>query len=312
MPHPRWIARPEEAGVRLDKYLAAPGRLGSRARAVEALARGKVFINDREASPRDAGSRVRTGDAIRYWIDRPGSARRPVSLGDRRDLAILYEDESLVVLNKPPGVLAVPLESQNAARSVYEELKAYLRKRRRPRPLVIHRIDRDTSGLVIFAKHARAQEQLREQFKRRTPQRVYLAVVYGRPTPPSGIWRDRLNWDRKALIQKETGPRDPAGKDAVSQYRVVEWLKDSSLLEVQLVTGRRNQIRIQAGLHGHTLVGERRYVFGPQPLRTIAFSRQALHAHRLSFTHPTNGRMMTFEAPVPADLGQLIASLRLS
>jgi len=309
---PHWIARPEEAGVRLDKYLAAPERLGSRARAVEALARGKVFVNDREASRRDAGSRLRAGDAVRFWIDRPGSARRPVSLGDRRDLGILYEDESVVVLNKPAGVLAVPLDSHGAARSVYEDLKAYLRQRRGPRPLVVHRIDRDTSGLVIFAKHARAQEQLRGQFKRRTPQRVYLAVVYGHPTPPSGTWRDRLTWDKKFLIQKETHPRDREGKDAVSRYRVVERLKDASLIEVQLVTGRRNQIRIQARLHGHTLVGERRYVFGPESLRTIAFSRQALHAHRLTFEHPATGRILTFEAPVPEDLGQLIASLRLS
>ena len=309
---PRWIARPEEAGVRLDKYLAAPERLGSRARAVEALARGKVFVNDREASRRDAGSRLRAGDAVRFWIDRPGSARRPVSLGDRRDLGIVYEDESVVVLNKPAGVLAVPLDRHGAARSVYEDLKAYLRQRRGPRPLVVHRIDRDTSGLVIFAKHARAQEQLRGQFKRRTPQRVYLAVVYGHPTPPSGTWRDRLTWDKKFLIQKETHPRDREGKDAVSRYRVVERLKDASLIEVQLVTGRRNQIRIQARLHGHTLVGERRYVFGPESLRTIAFSRQALHAHRLTFEHPATGRILTFEAPVPEDLGQLIASLRLS
>jgi 23S rRNA pseudouridine1911/1915/1917 synthase len=308
----RWIARADEAGLRLDKYLAAAERLGSRAKATYALARGKVFLNDREASPADAGARLAAGDAIRVWMDRPGSARRKVALGDDRDLPIVYEDASIVVLDKPPGVLAVPLDRRGDERSVYEDLKAYLKKRRRPRPFVVHRIDRDTSGLVVFAKEARAQEQLKAQFKRRTPERVYLAVVYGHPSPPSGTWRDRLVWDQKFLVQKETHPRDPLGKEAISRYRVIERLKGAALIEVQLVTGRRNQIRIQARLRGHTLVGEQRYVYGPATLRSIAFPRQALHAARLTFAHPHDGHVLSFEAPLPDDLVALIAKLRLS
>ncbi len=309
----RWIARQDDVGLRLDKYLAAAGRLGSRGRAAEALARGKVFLNDREAAPADAGARLTAGDEIRVWMDRPGSAkRRRTAIGTARDLPIVYEDEAIVVLNKPAGVLAVPLERRRDARSVFEDLKAYLRKRGRGRPLVVHRIDRDTSGLVVFAKDARAQEQLKAQFKRHGPERVYLAVVYGRPTPTEGTWRDRLVWDQRALIQKETHPRDPAGKEATSHYRVVERLKDASLIEVRLVTGRRNQIRIQARLRGHTLVGERRYVYGPESLRAIAFPRQALHAWRLAFAHPSDGRPLAFEAPLPDDLVALIARLRRS
>jgi len=306
----RWTARRDDAGIRLDKYLAAPERLASRAKASDALARGKVFLNDREASHGDAGARLAEGDEIRIWMDRPGSGRSRVALGDARDLPIVFEDEAIVVLNKPPGVLAVPLERRGDARSVFDDLKAHLRIRRAGRPLVVHRIDRDTSGLVLFAKNLRAQETLKEQFKRHQPERVYLAVVYGRPSPPQGAWRDRLVWDTRALIQKETHPRDPAGKDAICRYRVVEPLKGASLVEVSLVTGRRNQIRIQARLRGHTLVGERRYVYGPDALRTIAFPRQALHAHRLAFAHPTTGRQVTFEAPLPDDMEQLVARLR--
>jgi 23S rRNA pseudouridine1911/1915/1917 synthase len=312
MAKPRWIARPEDAGVRLDKYLAAAERLGSRARAADALARGKVFVNDREASSADAGARLRAGDAVRVWVDRPGTGHRPVALGSDRDVAIVFEDRSMVVVNKPAGVLAVPLARRGDARSVFEDLKTYLRTRRRPRPLVVHRIDRDTSGLVVFATNARAQERLKAQFKRRTAGRRYLAVVYGHPTPPAGTWRDRLVWDDTFLIQKETHPRDPAGKEAISRYRVIEALKGASLIEVELVTGRRNQIRIQARLRGHTLVGERRYVYGPDSLRTIPFPRQALHAARLTFAHPVDARTLTFEAPLPADLVELIARLRLS
>lgn len=272
-----------------------------------------MFLNEREAAAADAGVRLAAGDEIRVWMDRPGSAkRRPAPIGDARDLPIIYEDEAIVVLNKPPGVLAVPLERRGGARSVFDDLKTYFHRRGRVRPLVVHRIDRDTSGLVVFAKHARAQAELKAQFKRRAPERVYLAIVYGQPAPPEGTWRDRLVWDTGALIQKETHPRDPAGKDAVCRYRVVERLKGASFVEVRLVTGRRNQIRIQARLRGHTLVGERRYVYGPDSLRTIAFPRQALHAYRLAFAHPSDGRAMSFEAPLPDDMVSLIANLRLS
>ena len=305
-----WTAHQDDAGIRLDKYLAAPARLGSRAKAAAALARGKVFLNDREASMADAGARLAEGDRVRVWMDRPGSGRVRQSIGDDRDLPILFEDNAIVVLNKPAGVLAVPLERRGDARSVFDDLKVYMRRRRGGRPLVVHRIDRDTSGIVLFAKHSRAQEVLKAQFKRRLPERVYLAIVYGHPTPAQGTWRDRLVWDTRALIQKETHPRDPVGKDAICHYRVVQRLKGASLVEVRLVTGRRNQIRLQARLRGHTLVGEQRYIYGPDSLRTIAFPRQALHAHRLAFTHPTTETAMTFEVPLPNDMSDLIARLQ--
>jgi len=307
-----WTAGPSDAGLRLDKFLADPARLGSRARAAAALQRGKIFVNDRETTTADAGARLARGDTVRVWMDRPGSAKRQTSLGDDRDLPIVYEDEALIVLNKPAGLLAVPLERRGDARSVFEDLKEYLRKRRRPRPLVVHRIDRDTSGLVLFAKNALVHARLKTQFTRHLPERIYLAVVYGQPQPSSGTWRDHLVWDQKALIQKETHPRDPRAKQAISRYRVVETLKDASLVEVTLVTGRRNQIRLQARLRGHMLVGEQRYVYGPDSLRTITFPRQALHAARLALDHPITGRRVSFEAPLPDDLVTLIAKLRRS
>src|SRR5262249_43671177 len=178
------------------------------------------------------------------------------------------------------------------------------------RPFVVHRIDRDTSGVVVFAKDAETQQRLRNQFKRRKPERIYLAVVYGHPTPPAGAWRDQLVWDSTALVQKETHPRDPRGKEAVCEYRVVEAFERTSLIEVRLRTGKRNQIRLQARLHGHTLVGERRYVFGPEQLRPVSFPRQALHARRLTISHPVDNRLIHFEAPLPADLTRLLAVLR--
>ena len=304
-----WTVDAGDAGTRLDKFLASAERLGSRGRAADALARGKIYLNDREATMKDAGVALAPGDVVRVWMDRPGSSKRRQALGDQRDLPIVHEDAAIVVLNKPAGILAVPLERRGDARSVYEDLKDYLAKHRKPRPFVVHRIDRDTSGLVLFAKTARAQQRLKDQFRRHTATRVYLAVVYGHPSPASGTWRDRLVWDTRALIQKETHPRDPEGKDAISHYRVVERFEHASVIEVTLVTGRRNQIRLQARLHGHTLVGEQRYTYGPDTLRTIAFPRQALHAHTLGFRHPTDDRELRFEAPMPDDMRDLIDRL---
>ncbi len=192
---------------------------------------------------------------------------------------------------------------------VEEQLTIHLRPRGKRRPLVVHRIDRDTSGLVVFAVTPQAQTRLREQFKRHDAERIYLAVVYGHPEPPRGVWRDQLAWDHRALIQKATHPRDPRGKEAVSEYRVLDRFPGTALIEVRLVTGKRNQIRLQARLRGHTLVGEQRYTYGPDSLREVVFPRQALHAFRLGFRHPESGALLEFEAPLPADMEELVGRL---
>jgi len=304
-----WTVSTAEQGLRLDKFLAEPGRLGSRRRASVALDRGKVFVNAVEAARDAAARRLDAGDLVRVWMDRPGSAR---SRGPRRagDLHIVYEDDAFVVIDKPAGLLAVPLERREDEVSVFDLVEHHLRPKGKRRPFVVHRIDRDTSGLVVFAKDAGAQRRLKEQFKRHDVERVYWAIVYGHPEPPAGTWRDRLFWDQKALIQKETHPRDPRGADAVSHYRVLERFAGTSLVEIRLETGKRNQIRLQARLRGHTLVGERRYVFGPDELRPVEFDRQALHALRLALAHPVTGQHMRFEAPLPRDLTELLTRLR--
>jgi 23S rRNA pseudouridine1911/1915/1917 synthase len=295
--------------VRLDKFLASPERLGSRGRAFAALERGKVSVNGTEAGAADAGRRLAAGDAVGIWEDRPGTAKRGARVGSSTDLDVVFEDDALIVVNKPPGVLSVPLERNPGVPSVLAQLEQRLRSHGKRRPLPVHRIDQDTSGLVVFAKDAESQRHLKAQFARRQPERVYLAVVYGHPTPAAGTWRDVLVWDPRALIQKETHHRDPRGVEAVAEYRVVERFRDASLVEVRLRTGRRNQIRLQARLRGHTLVGEQRYTYGPDALRPIAFGRQALHAYRLGIDHPADGRPLRFEAPIPPDLADLLARL---
>jgi len=306
-----WTIRPADAGTRLDKFLAAADRLGSRAKVASALERGKVFLNEVECTLADASKRVVADDVVRVWMDRPGSATRRPGPYKTGALDILFEDEALIVLNKPAGLLSVPLERRSQAPSIVTLLEGYFRSSGKRKPFVVHRIDLDTSGLVVFAKTSLAQVKLKDQFRRREPERVYWAVVYGHPDPPQGTWRDRLVWDTKVLIQKETHPNDPQGTDAECRYRVLERFAATSLIEVRLHTGKRNQIRIQARLRGHTLVGETRYVYGPDGLRPVAFGRQALHAHRLAFRHPLDDRPLEFEAPLPADFSALLARLRL-
>jgi 23S rRNA pseudouridine1911/1915/1917 synthase len=303
---PTWVVSPDDAGVSLDRFLADPSRLGSRRRATAEVERGRIFVNDREMARADLRRELSEGDRVRAWLDRPGTSRRPKRARD--GLTIVYEDDAMIVVDKPAGLLTVPLVGDR--QSVYDRLMDRLRSRGKRKPLVVHRIDRDTSGLVVFATRADAQQRLRDQFRRREAGRVYLAVIYGCPSPRTGTWRDHLVWDQKALIQKETHPRDPRGKEAISNYRVVEAFDQVSLIEVTLVTGKRNQIRLQARLHGHTLVGEQRYVYGPDHLRPIPFPRQALHALRLALKHPRTGRPMQFEAPIPADLRELLVRLR--
>jgi 23S rRNA pseudouridine1911/1915/1917 synthase len=225
-----------------------------------------------------------------------------------RDLTVVYYDDAIAVVDKPAGVLTVPLARRERAASVASLLEQRFRSHRARRVFAVHRIDRDTSGLVVFARNGRVQEALKQQFIRHEPERVYWAVVHGHPSPKAGSWRDRLVWDPDTLVQKAAAAGDVNAMDAVSHYRVLESFSESSLLEVQLQTGKRNQIRIQAGLRGHPLIGERQYV--TEHADAITFPRQALHAHRLAFRHPVDGRPLSFESPLPLDLTRLIEWLR--
>jgi 23S rRNA pseudouridine1911/1915/1917 synthase len=275
-----------------------------------------VFLNDVDAGPAHGAVRLSVGDVVRVWMDRPGSARPRLGAFVDGDLRIVHEDDDLIVVDKPPGLLTVPLDRRAAALSVFDLIERHWRSQQKRRPLVVHRIDRDTSGLVVFAVHERAQRALKEQFHHREPERVYLAVVSGVPRPAEGEWRDRLVWSQAALIQRGVRAGDARGVEAISAYRVVEAFGTAaSLLEVRLETGKQNQIRVQAQLHGHPLIGERRYISagdGEGTGRSVPFARQALHAHRLAFRHPADGRGLRFEAPVPADLAELLEELRVS
>jgi 23S rRNA pseudouridine1911/1915/1917 synthase len=316
-----WFVGEDAAGTRLDAWLAARQGIGSRGRARDALACGKIFVNDAEMTFADAGRRLAAGDRVRFWPDRPGSSkpRRREIVSARSTLDVVHEDDDVLVVNKPPGWIVEPLPGEEREEVTLLDLVAdHVRGQagrtpaRRRGPHVVHRIDRDTSGLVLFALTPAARDNLRSQFERRTPERLYLAVLNGHPEPESGTWRDKLVWDKERLVQKRAHLDEARGKDAEARYRVLERFESQSLVEVSLRTGKRNQIRVQSGVRGYPLVGERQYRFGRprNEAREPPFPRQALHAAALAFAHPATGRWMRFTAPLPHDLESLIRGLR--
>ncbi len=309
-----WTIGEADAGTRLDAWLARQPEIGSRGRARWALERGKIFLNGEDLHFQHGATRLSAGDEVGYWEDRPGSARTPSRdvVSARTALRIVHEDAAIVAVNKLPGWLVEPLPGEEGSEvTLLDLLRDHLRAASR-RPFVVHRIDRDTSGLVLFALTPAARDGLKRQFERRTPERLYVAVVQGRVVPASGTWRDHLVWDRERLIQRRAHVHEERAREAVARYRVLEQHEGGAVVEVSLVTGKRNQIRVQAGLRGYPLVGERLYTFGyrPAPGGRLELDRQALHAVTLGFHHPATGRRLQLHAPLPADLQGLIDRLR--
>jgi 23S rRNA pseudouridine1911/1915/1917 synthase len=303
-----WRADEADAGMRLDKWLADASRLGSRSRASAAIGRGQVFVADAEQGAADAARRLAGGEVVRVWLDRPGTATRRAP-SRRGRLTVVYEDDQLLVANKPAGLLTVPLPDRPHEPTLQDLVASRWRSHRGRQPLVVHRIDRDTSGLVIFARDPRAWQALKEQFARREPDRRYLAVVEGTPGRSRDTWRDWLRWHPERLRQEPAARGARRALEAVTVYEIVEVLHEATLLSLRLVTGRQHQIRVQAWLHGLPLVGERTYRDAGSTV-PIRFSRQALHASALAFRHPISGRMVSVEAPLADDLRRLLGALR--
>lgn len=218
---------------------------------------------------------------------------------------IVHEDQDIVVVHKDAGLLTVPIP-KSRARNLKELLDRYLSKRR-GRALQVHRIDRFTSGLVVFACNPDARERLVAQFREHTPERLYLALVRGIVEADKGTLRHNLELTRDGFRQKVV-PR--GGTEAVTHFHVRERLDGVTLVEARLETGLKNQIRVQFQAAGHPLMGDRHYAPAEKDERFL--NRQALHAWRLSFLHPRTGRMVGYESPLTAELQLLVERLRLT
>jgi len=232
--------------------------------------------------------------------------KRHVTLNARNRAEVLYEDSQVIAVNKPAGILTVPIPGMKSA-NMQEALDLYLEPQKR-RAQTVHRIDRYTSGVVLFAKSTRARTRLMEQFRNHQPARIYLALVRGVPDPPEGElvhYMKRIKDGFRNVIVPE---EDPDGTQARLLYRVVEPFRDTSLVEVALDTGLKNQIRVQLAEIGHPTVGDRHYASDEQEEKLI--DRQALHASRLEFHHPATGEIVGLEAEMPKDFKRLITYYR--
>ncbi len=250
-----------------------------------------------------AGSRVRVNGAVvrrgdveigagdRVELSSPAPAACPAPL------RLVHEDDDILVVDKPSGLLTIATETERE-RTAYRLLQDWVARRgTRPaaRLFIVHRLDRETSGLIVFAKSAAAKQHLQAQFAARSAERVYVALAEGVVRQDEGSLSSRLVEDGALRVRiAERG----AGREAITRYRVLERRRAATLLELRLVTGRRAQIRAQLAAAGHPIAGDLRYGSRTDPLR-----RLALHATRLAFTHPQGGRA-SFESPAPPGFGR--------
>jgi 23S rRNA pseudouridine1911/1915/1917 synthase len=246
-------------------------------------------------------SRVRVNGAV---VRRGDVAVGP---GDRVELAappppafpaplrLVHADADVIVVDKPPGLLTIATaheRERTAYRLVRDWVAAGARGDRGARIFVVHRLDRETSGLLVFARTAAGKRSLQAQFAARTAERVYVALVEGVVRVPAGTLAGPLVEDQALRVRPAAGGRP--GREAITHWRVLERRADATLLELTLVTGRRGQLRAQCAAAGHPIVGDRAYGSRRDPLRRVC-----LHATRLGFVHPAGGRVV-FESPVPA------------
>ena len=301
---------PEElAGLRLDQALAALFPDYSRARLTRWVKDGHVLVDGERRRPRDA---VHGGEEVVL------EAEQEVETSWRAQdipLDIVYEDEALIVVNKPPGLVVHPGAGNMDGTLSNALLHHDPALEQVPRAGVVHRLDKDTSGLLVIARTLAAQKSLVEQLQARDFEREYLALVNGVMTAggtvEAPIGRHPTNRLRQAVV--------PGGREAITHYRVEERYRGHSLLRVRLETGRTHQIRVHMAYLKYPLVGDPVYGGrlrlppGATPVLVEAlrgFRRQALHAERLGFEHPLSGEHMSWQAPLPDDMAALIEACR--
>ncbi|MCA0902884.1 RluA family pseudouridine synthase [Qipengyuania aquimaris] len=294
---------------RLDKALAEASGL-SRERIKALIAEGAVTIGKTVA--KSASAKVQGEENWRIALPAPTPLDTPAQ---DIPLVIVYEDDDLLVVDKPAGMVVHPAAG-NQDGTLVNALLHHCRGKLSgingvERPGIVHRIDKDTSGLLVVAKSDAAHEGLAAQFADHSITRRYLAICAGHPNPPSGTISGRIgrsDRDRKKMaVLPDTSSR---GKHAVTHYETLRLLTHCALIECRLETGRTHQVRVHCASIGHGLLGDPVYGRTPKPLRALLdelhFERQALHAARLGFSHPISGETLDFRAEMPADMRELI------
>lgn len=320
--HYRFVADKGQGQIRVDKYLAMHIVGVSRNRIQQAAEADCIIVND---NPVKSNYKIKPLDVISVVMDRP---RRELEIiPEDIPLDVVYEDADLMVINKAPGLVVHPGFGNyqgtlvNAIAYRLKDTPEYDAKD--PRLGIVHRIDKDTSGLLLVAKTAYAKTHLSAQFFNKTTKRQYVALVWGLVSEDEGRIEGNIGRDLKDRMLMTVFPDGEHGKSAVTHYQVIERLGYVTLVRCRLETGRTHQIRVHMKYIGHTLFNDERYG-GNQPLKGTNFAkykqfvqncfticpRQALHAQTLGFVHPRRGEEMMFESPLPEDMSLLLDKWR--
>ena len=262
----------------------------NRTRVKQVLRSGRVTVNGTSVTRHDHP--LRPGDQVRVARDAPPPA------ADRSGIVIVHEDAQFIVIDKPPGLLTVATETEKTD-TAFMRLSAVLAARNAGRPFVVHRLDRETSGLLLFARSAEARDELQDNWDAVT--KTYLAVVEGTPTPAEGVIDNFLTEGRDLRVRASRHAGADA-KRAVTRYKVRETTDRYSQVEVELETGRKHQIRVHMAGLGCPVAGDKVYGAATDPAR-----RLCLHAWRLVFAHPFSGARVEVESPLPSALARVVA-----
>lgn len=292
------VAIDDASGTRLDQFLAARPDQVSRGAAKKLIDIGAVHVNGRRV--RKCSLALSAGDRIEVNID--GLPLTPFVVSEE---VIVYQDRHLIVLNKPAGVDSQPTPSRYKG-TLYAALSDYLQNplRRDLRPSIgmVQRLDRDTTGLVVFSIHQAAHRQLTHCFQQRQVNKTYLALVGGRMEQESGEFRSLLARRRATNLVKSV---EHGGQEAITRYRRLAANDEMSYVEVEIPTGRSHQIRAHFAEAGHPLLGDSRYG-GLVQVDDVILTRQMLHAARLQFKHPVSGETLDFVADLPYDMQTVV------
>lgn len=294
-----------DAGKRLDALITSRISDYSRSLVAHHIRSGNIRVDGALKKP---GYRVRSGEEIRGTIPSP----EPVAFKPEPiPIHILYEDSSVIVVNKPSGLVVHPAPghfSGTLVNGLFYHCPTLEGIGPRLRPGIVHRLDKDTSGTLVVAKTGAVHQHLAGQFKTRTVEKVYLALVYGPFTTDSGTIL--LPIGRDPIHRKQMSTKSRKGRSAETDWTVRERFDGATLLELSLKTGRTHQIRVHCAAIAHPIIGDP--VYGRRRLNKgrIPASRQMLHAWRLGFIHPGTGKWMTFESPIAEDMKALIEGLR--
>jgi 23S rRNA pseudouridine1911/1915/1917 synthase len=300
MPHQPILVPSTAQGERLDIYLAKVWvERFSRSQIKKLIDSQSVRVNGKSVS---AHYRVKGGDQIQLEAL---PAEEETTRAEDIPLEIIYEDEEILIVNKPAGMVVHPAHG-NPRHTLVNALLYHTQKLSsfggEVRPGIVHRLDKDTSGILVVAKTNQAHAFLSRQFKKHTIQRTYYAVVRGVVQHDEGICEEPVG--RAFLSRKKVVVKPAGGKEARTHYRVVKRFKHATLLEVEPKTGRTHQIRVHLAHLGHPVLGDLFYGV-PSPW----IERQALHAARLSFLHPKTREQVSFESPLPSDMKHLLSCL---